>query len=178
MKIYRYPSRALVGDYLRAGAGLTLTLAPLGLAGPGGAAVWVLGPLALLFLVFGVRTARRHIARVELSGEGISLFALRRVSVPWSGIGAVRLNYFSTKVDRRGGWMQLTLKSRGGLGARTIHIDSALDGFAEVALAASSAAAGAGVALSPASRANFEALGLKLDPPPARTAERTGSAPI
>lgn len=162
----RYPLRALRADYLRAGSGLALSLGPalaIPLTSP---AMYVLLPAATLFLAFGLRTWQRHISRLEVDPAGISLFSPRRVSLPWNRVQAVKLSYYSTRADRTGGWMQLTLKGEdpqreGRL--CTLRLDSSLDGFEQVARLAAAAAAANGLALPESTRTNFGALGIALD---------------
>ncbi len=165
MSELRYDSQSLRGDYIRAGFGLALTLGPaltIPLSSP---AMYVLGPAAALFLAFGLWTWRRQATRVRLDDEGISLFYPQRVSLPWTEVQSVRLSYFSTRRDRTGGWMQLTLKGgdpqrKGSL--RAIRVDSALEGFDSVARAAAAAAIRNRLALNDATRANFGALGIDM----------------
>jgi len=161
----QYSAAALRGDYVRAGIGLALTLGPqlaIPLASP---ATYVLAPAALLFLAFGVRTWRRQKSRILLTSEGISLFCPHRVNLDWTNVRSVRLSYFSTRRDRTGGWMQLTLKGtdpqRPGR-LRTIRVDSTLEEFTSVAAQAAAAALRNGLALSEATAANFAALGIGL----------------
>lgn len=163
MSVLRYPFDALRADYLRAGAGLALTLGPAVLVPAGSAALYVLAPAALLFLVFGLRTWRRQMSRVELDAAGISLFSPGRVSLAWSELRALKLSYYSTRVDRTGGWMQLTLKGEDG--RTTIRLDSSLDGFERVARFAATAARDNGIALSAATQSNFGALGIDAEAP-------------
>ncbi len=49
----------------------------------------------------------------------------------------MKLAYYSTRRDRRDGWMQLELRA----GASTIRLDSRIDGFAELVERAALAAA-------------------------------------
>ena len=155
-----YSPRAMVGDYVRAGIGVALTAGPLVAVPSGSASVWVLGPLTVLFALFGLRTAWRHASRVELADDRISLFGPGRVSFPWHELAAVKLSYYATTADRQGGWMQLTLKGAGG---GTIRLDSTLDGFVDVARRAARAAIDNGVRLSVASSSNFQALGISVE---------------
>ncbi len=163
MSVLRYPFEALRVDYLRAAAGLGLTLGPALLIPTGSAAMYALGPAALLFLVFGLRTWRRQMSRVELDTAGISLFSPGRVSLAWNEMRAVKLSYYATRVDRTGGWMQLTLKGENGQPA--IRLDSSLDGFERVARFAAAAARDRGIALSAATQSNFGALGIEVEAP-------------
>jgi hypothetical protein len=165
MSDLRYPLAALRGDYVRAAVGATLSLAPA-LAIPLASPVnYLLLPAAVLFLLFGVRTWQRQQSRVVIDRQGISLFRAGQVSLPWRGVRAVRLSYFSTRADRREGWMQLTLTGEAAQRSRGLHkirIDSSLDGFEQVARCAAAAARMNDLAVSAATRANFEALGIDL----------------
>ena len=163
MRVLRYRFEALQGDYLRAGAGLALTLGPALFIPAGSAAMYLLLPAGLLFLVFGLRTWRRQMSRVEVDGEGISLFSPGRVSLAWNDLRAVKLSYYSTRSDRTGGWMQLTLK--GQKGRSTIRLDSSLDDFERIARLAAAAARHQGIELSAATQSNFSALGIDSDTP-------------
>lgn len=163
MRVLRYRFEALQGDYLRAGAGLALTLGPALFIPAGSAAMYLLLPAGLLFLVFGLRTWRRQMSRVEVDGEGISLFSPGRVSLAWSDLRAVKLSYYSTRSDRTGGWMQLAL--RGENAKPTIRLDSSLDDFEHVARLVAAAVRHHGIALTPATQSNFSALGIDGETP-------------
>ena len=160
MNVYRYPLKSVVGDYARASAGLALTAGPAMMVPAGSASLYVLLPLAALFVAFAIRTGRRQIARVELTPAGLSIFRPGQVSLEAGEVDSVKLSYFSTKSDRAGGWMQLTLKGRAG---RTIRIDSGLEGFGEIARWAAAAAIANRVELSHATIVNFGALGIVID---------------
>ena len=160
MNVYRYPLKSVVGDYARASAGLALTAGPAMMVPAGSASLYVLLPLAALFVAFAIRTGRRQIARVELTPAGLSIFRPGQVSLEAGEVDSVKLSYFSTKSDRAGGWMQLTLKGRAG---RTIRIDSGLEGFGEIARWAAAAAIANRVELSHATIVNFAALGIVID---------------
>ena len=159
MSLHRYPSNALVGDYLRAGFGLLLTLGPALAVPRDSAALWVLLPLALLFAVFGFRTLARHKASVELTQEGLSLSSWTRSTLKWSELKQLRVDYYSTRGDRSGGWMQLTAKGDG----TAIRIDSAIDEFVAIAGAAAAAARTNGLEISEATRVNLGHLGIAID---------------
>ena len=161
----RYPMATLRGDYIRAGVGLLLSLGPALAVPLSSAADFVLLPAAGLFLVFGIRTWQRQRSRVRVDGRGISIFPPRQASLDWRHVRSVRLSYFSTRTDRREGWMQLTLKGNDpqrGTGLGTIRIDSALDDFERVARCAAAAVRMNGLEVGAATRANFDALGIDL----------------
>lgn len=163
MSVLRYRFEMLRPDYLRACAGLVLTLGPALFIPAESAAHYLLLPAALLFLVFGLRTWRRQISRIELHADGVSLFSPGRVSLAWNEVRAVKLSYYSTRADRTGGWMQLTL--RGENARPTIRIDSSLDDFDRVARLAAAAARHHGIALTAATQSNFSALGIDSETP-------------
>ena len=160
MNVYRYPLKSLAGDYARAGAGLALTAGPAMMVPAGSASLYILVPLAALFVAFAIRTGRRQLARVALTADGLSIFQPGQVSLEAGEVGSVKLSYFSTKSDRAGGWMQLTLKGSAG-GA--IRVDSGLEGFSDVARWAAAAAIANRVELSQATIVNFGALGIVID---------------
>lgn len=176
----RYPRRALHADYLRAAAGLVLSLGPALAVPPTSPALYVLLPAGALFLAFGLRTWRRQISRIELDPVGISLFSPRRVSLPWNRVRAIKLSYYSTRADRAGGWMQLTLKGedpqRAGRSC-ALRLDSSLEQFERVARLAAAAAAANRIPIPDATRANLGALGIALEtlpPAGAQTADGPG----
>jgi hypothetical protein len=165
---FRYAFNDLRGDYIRAGIGLVLTLGPAASVPFGSGAHYVLLPAAALFLIFGWRTWQRQKTRVVIDLQGISLFSRRRVSLPWKNIQEVRLSYYSLKADRSGGWMQLMLKGRDPQqrdSVRAIRLDSTLSGFEQVVRRAAEAAAANDLDLTPATRVNFEALGIAIAEP-------------
>jgi hypothetical protein len=156
MTRHAYPSSAMLGDYLRAAAGFVPTAAILAVAPVGAIAAGILGGLAALFSVFGIRTALRHGTRVEMSEAGLSASGLLGATIRWAELDRMKLAYYSTRRDRRDGWMQLELRS----GWSTIRLDSRIEGFTELVERSTLAAAARRLALSPATAANLEALGI------------------
>ncbi len=159
MTSHAYPNAAMLGDYLRAAAGLVPAVAILAAAPVGAIAATILAGLAALFLLFGIRTALRHGTRVEITDMGLRASGPLRAVVAWAELDGMRLAYYSTSRDRRDGWMQLTLRS----GRSTLRLDSRIDGFAELVARAARAARARGLALNAATAANLEALG--IEPP-------------
>lgn len=175
----RYPVAALRGDYIRAGLGFVLSLGPALALPPGSPADYLLLPAAALFVAFGLRTWQRQHSRIAVDGRRISIFRGRRASFAWGDVRSVRLSYFSTRTDRREGWMQLTLKGHDpqrGAGLRTIRVDSALDDFERVARCTAAAIRTNELTVSPATRANFDALGIDLSEMAARWPEHADAA--
>jgi len=79
--------------------------------------------------------------------------------VEWSRLDRMKLSYFSTKRDRSGGWMQLTV---GSAGSRLVRVDSALEGFYDIVERAAQAAETNGLELSVATRANLRSMGISV----------------
>ena len=156
-RIYRYPLGNLVGDYSRAAAGLLCTIAPALMVSLGSVTRAALAVLALLFLSFALRTLYRQRMRVRVSDRAISG---RPGAAPlcWGELTSVRLAFYSTRRDRQRGWMQLTLHA----GRRALCVDSYIDGFGDIARRAAVAAGTNRLSLNPASRANFQSLGISL----------------
>jgi len=171
MRIYRYPLRSLMGDYLRAGVGLTVGLVVLVTVQPSPAIVAVFGGLTALFLVFGLRTVQRHLLQVALTDEKICGAAFRTRVLPWNSLERLKLRYYGTRRQRTredgGGFMQLSLKG----GGAALTLESTIDGFEWIAWRAAKAARENGVTLDPTSAGNLLQLGIDADretpPPPA-----------
>ena len=161
---FGYPMRALMLDYAGGGAGLVVTLGPLGFVPLAAPVAWLLTALAALFLVYFGRTVCRQLTHIELDAAGIRVkgpaFSRPGAAIRWENLRSLCLEYYSTRADpegrtMRGGWMQLKLADA----QRTIRIDSDLDGFEVVARRAASEAARLGLALEPSTLGNLQALG-------------------
>ena len=92
-------------------------------------------------------------------------------SIRWDELDGIKLAYYSTRRDRRDGWMQLELRA----GGSRIRLDSRIDGFAELVERAARAADARGLEPSAATAANLEALGIAVSWP--RRACRRGWRP-
>jgi hypothetical protein len=160
---FSYPAAAMVGDYLRAAAGLGPTLLILATVSVGGVAAVVLGSFAAIFGAFAVRTALRHGTSLEVSDSGLRAVGLRPTMIAWADLDRMKLAFYSTRRDRKSGWMQLEL----GAGRARLSLDSRLDGFDRLLRHAAIAATERGLDLSEASLANLQALGIRV--PEART---------
>jgi len=173
MTLYRYPARALLADYARASVGFVATGLPLLFVPPNTAIIVVLGGLAGLFLLFGLRTGLRQMSSVEMSDQGVSVSGLRSMSLEWQSIRDLRLRYYSTRRDRAHGWMQLRLAGPAG----SLSFDSNLDGFDELVRRAATAARAAGLKLNPTTLDNLGALGIDRTGLGGDDEARTGSNP-
>lgn len=170
MTALRYSRTALRADFIRAGAGVALTIAPLTaipiLSVPG----VILGGAGLLFAVFGSRTWLRSRSTVIVTEEGVAVNALFQRKIDWQHLTEVKLRYYSTRRDRSRGWMQLTLAN----GKKKISLESTLEKFEEVAEAAAQAARRQGIELSPSTEENLRALGIRCRTAAARPAVHPG----
>jgi hypothetical protein len=156
--LHGYPLRALVSDYAGAAAGLGISVGLVVFVRLAVPVAWVLGGSAALFLVYFARTVCRQLTRIELDENGIRVVGPAVIAsgaaIRWDDLRALRLDYYSTRADREGGWMQLKL----GDGQSTIRIDSDLEGFAQVAERAAREASRLDLALDPATLNNLLAL--------------------
>jgi hypothetical protein len=151
-----YPNSAMIGDYARAAAGFVPAAAVLALAADGAVATGILVGLAALFALFGLRTALRHATRIDATETGLEVSGPLSATIRWADLDRMKLVYYSTRRDRRDGWLQLELRA----GVSTIRLDSRIDGFNVLVERAALAAAARGVELSAATLANLEALGV------------------
>src|SRR5262245_14823846 len=159
MSGYRYPAAAIAAYYARGLGGLALTGVPLWLLAPSGVFAWVLAACMALFLVYFVRAVVRHLTRIELSETGITARGPFGGAVPWSELRSMRLNYYTTRSDRTGGWMQLDLST----GVGSVSVDSRLEKFAEIAAVAAQQAQRRGQRLDETTLLNLKALGIRGD---------------
>jgi hypothetical protein len=162
---YSYPFTAMLGDYLRAAAGLLPIAMIFTTASVGAVVAVLLGGFGAIFGAFGIRTALRHGTILEIGETGLRAVGLRRVTIPWAALDRMKLAYYSTRRDRKAGWMQLQL----GAGPARLTIDSRLDGFEQLVRHATIAAASRDLDLSEATAANLQALHIRV--PDARARE-------
>ena len=116
----------------------------------------MLGALAALFAVYGVRTVLRHRTWLGVSEDGITVHGLLRRQLPWDELTRCTLGYYSTRRNRDRGWMQLTLKA----GRRSLRIESQIEAFDRIVLRAARAASARGIDLDNTTRENLRALGI------------------
>jgi hypothetical protein len=157
---YSYPTSAMTGDYLRAAAGLVPTAAILATVSVGSVAAVVLGGFAAIFGAFAIRTGLRHGTSLEVTDLELRATGLRSATIPWDRLDRMKLAFYSTRRDRKSGWMQLQL----GAGGVRLSLDSRLEGFDRLVRHAAVAAADRGLELSEATAANLQALGIRVPP--------------
>ena len=159
-----YPMEGIWGEALRAALGLILGIGLMTVASPGGIVFLVGVVLALLFLAFaaGVWIRRRTVLTLDskslTADTGLPAampFGLGYRQVDWAEMRGMSLRYFSTRRDRSGGWMQLTLKGRRG----RISVLSTVSDFPWIARRAEAAARRNGLTLGTATQRNLLALG-------------------
>jgi hypothetical protein len=155
----RYPRQALWADYSRAAIGTLLCGTPLLALDVNRWLALILGAGFLLFAMFFVRTALRQRTRYILSPDTLCADGPAGTLVEWNRLDRMKVSYYSTKRDRTGGWMQLTVGSAGG---RAVKIDSSLEGFYDIVERAARAAEVVGLDLSEATRANLRSMGISV----------------
>lgn len=156
--ILRYERGALLGDYARAAIGLVLTGVPLLAVEASLTMALILGSMAALFAVFGLKTFLRQRTQVILDEHGVAAHSLGLRRLAWAELSGFKLSYYTTRRDRRSGWMQLTLDGQGG----RLRFDSALGHFPDLVGRAVEAALARELALSPSTRANLAAMNIAL----------------
>ncbi|MEQ8709578.1 MAG: hypothetical protein RIC36_11335 [Rhodospirillales bacterium] len=157
--MHYYPSKELIGDYVRGAIGMAICATPIILTGSMPVAGWILGFLVLLFAGFIIRTALRHYNRIGMDDTGLTSFGIARKQVTWTEIRKVKMRYYSTKRDRTEGWMQLKVTGQRG---QTIEMDSILTEFQSIITRLGAAAVSAGAAMDETTRANFALMGIDL----------------
>jgi len=171
--VLRYPPGTLVGDYLRAGAGIGVGLCVLAINPVSWPLGLIFGGLTGMFGAFGLRTAQRHLTKVGVDRSGLARAAFGTREIPWDELHQVKLRYFGTKRQQRseGGFYQLKLA---GAGTR-MTFESNLDGFDYLVWRAAKAARENRRSVDPTTAGNLLDLGIDADgeqTPPAAVAER------
>jgi len=157
-RAYRYPLCALWVDYAGGAAGIAGSVSLLVFAQLAAPIAWAVAAVAVLFLVYFARTIGRQLTQFMLDEAGIRAAGpavLRQgAAIRWEDLRSLRLDYYSTRRDGEGGWMQLRLSDA----RHTIRIDSDLEGFAELVGAAARAAAQRDIAIDAATLSNLQAI--------------------
>jgi hypothetical protein len=140
----RYPLSALVWDYARGIAGIVICVVILVTNEWHNQLLWLFVGLTILFAIYTMTTLAKNLARFRVSEEGIECGGFRRQSIRWGDLSELALRYYPTSRSRKKGWMTLTLRAKGRLGAAvgetSMKIDSNLPGFSEIATRAAWAA--------------------------------------
>ncbi|MDR3518577.1 MAG: hypothetical protein P4M00_22505 [Azospirillaceae bacterium] len=156
---YRYAARTLLGDALRSafGAGACVLLLS---QSPPPVVAGITGAFLVLFAWFGVRTAIRRLMIIEIDDRAIRCCAPYQTTIAWDDLTGVKLRYYSTRRDRRAGWMELLLTSSSG----KLRLESTLTGFDRIAQAVAAAVRHRQIVADDGTITNFLALG--CDPGP------------
>lgn len=160
---HSYPLTSLYGDYIRTLIGLFFMGVPFYFAFPNLFMTIIFGSLTLLFLLFGLRTALRHVTVIETSPEGIATIGPLGKRMAWREIAKVDLKYFSTSRDKKSkdGWMQLKICSNAGC----LKMESNLPGFEQIVSKTATAAFQNGAEMNETTVENFTAMGITVDLP-------------
>jgi len=171
--IHRYPMEIQRSDLIRGGIGLLLTAGPLAILPMYWIVTVLFAAAAILFAVFTARIVQRVLTRYESGDQGIVAHGPLGVAIAWNDLTALKLHFFSTRRDRRNGWMLLVLKG----GSRTLKLESTLTGFDEIVDRAAEIAKAKRLILTDSTTNNLLAMGAPVvDDPPAEP-EFSGTAP-
>ena len=158
MSLHVYPRTAAFGDLIRALLGGGVALVPVIAVPTVPLLAALMLAIAVIFAALSLRATLLLFTRFEIDEEGVAAVGPLTRTVSWHGLRIVKLAYYSTRRDRSDGWLQLTLVGEG----RRVSVDSRLDGFGRIAAIAAEAARARNLRLDPATRSNFEALGISL----------------
>jgi len=154
----KYSRGAILADYVRASVGALLTGVPMLFVAGSPATLAVLGVLTALFALFGIRTAIRHMSVVTLGPEGVRVHGGLGGRIAWQELEQLKLGYYTTRRDRQGGWMQLSLQG----GGRRLKFDSSLEGFDRLVRQSVKAANANKLALTDATLANLASMDIPV----------------
>lgn len=156
MSTHRYHRRDLNADLLRVVLGVAASLTPIFFIPAGATAAYVLAGFARFFALFGLRTLiqARTTLQLDQSGSPVTGWTFRRIS--WDKLDRMKLSYFSTRRDRKAGWMQLKMHGNG----TQIAVHSTPEGFEDVCCLAFRATEANDVELSDTTARNFPVIGL------------------
>jgi len=121
----------------------------------------------LRLLVVGALVLTACPRKVRTGGPVIDQHGLKMVAIEpgsrriaWSELSGLKLSYYSTRRDRREGWMQLVVQGPGD----KLRFDSRLENFAHLAAHAARAASARNLPLSASTVSNLDALGVTVGP--------------
>ena len=150
---YGYSFIDLRADYLRAFVGVIICLAPYVFGAETRGAVLI---CAVLFAVYGLRTTLRHMAKIMLDENAITMKIFTNRIIPFDKLSDLSLSYFSTWRSGGKGWMQLRLRGAG----KTMRIESNISGFESIVRQAVSAASAGNLTMTSSTIRNIAALNI------------------
>ena len=106
----RYSTKSLNADILRAIIGFGLCICPVIFIVAEPLINGILIASSLLFLVFGIKTWLRRSVRVNFKENEIIISGPISRSLEWNELRGLKLSYFSTRRNKKDGWMQLKLE--------------------------------------------------------------------
>jgi len=152
---YVYTRDDLGRDYFRAFVGLAICIAPFIWLEPAVYFIVILLGIGAVFATLLWQTMMRHVTRVLVDANGITMIAVRRRTIAWNQLSAFHLSYFTTWRNMQG-FMEIKLKGPGV----SMNIGSGLIGFHDIAKVASQAAVRNGVILKAATIDNLTHVGI------------------
>ena len=95
-----------------------------------------------------------------MSDQGIEAQGPFPVRLDWAALDEVGLRYYATRRDGANGWMQLVLRAAG----LKLRLDSRIEDFNAIAERVAFVVRRRCLSVTPATAANFAALGIALTP--------------
>lgn len=133
---YGYPRTEIGKDYVRGLLGLGVCGAPFLWVRPAAFVVVILAIMSVIFTVLLLQTVYRHLSRIVVDDDGITVASLIRRHIAWNELRDMQLSYFTTWKSAKG-FMELRLRGSG----TTLRIGSTVQGFRDLVRVANAAAA-------------------------------------
>ena len=131
MQVFKYNKKGLVFDMMRATLGLIIVLPALFLNQGNIYINIVLGSLSLLFFSFAIYICIRAQIRFILHSDHLQvrngLLQIEK-AVFFRDINKVALHYYSTRKDKKNGWLQLNIRYKN----KKLRIDSQINDFSDL----------------------------------------------
>jgi len=159
LTIHRYPRPLLLFDGLRASLGLSATLGPLLFLDVIPVLALFLGLLGGVFVLFAAQIVVQSLSTIEVSDQHIVIRGLNAKTLDWRDLSTLKLAFYASARQRGEGWYRLSLSGAGTI----LKLESTIEGFETIVLAASDAARSAGIMLDPTTGENLTALGYETD---------------
>lgn len=158
---HHWPVRTLVGDLIRGGLSLSVSLLVLIITPVFSWLFLVVCAVVVMFGLYFAESVSRMRMTVTAHTQGVrvdgGLFGPREIA--WAALETFELRHFALGRQRGSGWMDLKLKGNG----HTISVDDRMTGFSELLAMSWRAALTAGVGVSDTTIANLRAMGLNVD---------------
>ncbi len=165
--VMAYPATSLIGDGIRVGFGLLVSLVILVVVPTGNGVWWFMMIVLALSLIVLVRTLLLLATRIRMTQDGLVAWAelprgrtVPLATIPWDEMTVFKVRNYAERTFKAPFWVEITLKGPGRLGRTTIKTDQRLVGFQDLLEAAWAQAVRRRLVLDRTTLANLTALTL------------------